>query len=436
MEGDTITMSQQELDRLEIIQKVDDKHLKQPEAAERLGCTTRQVKRLLKSYREKGAKSLVSKKRGKTGNRKHSLEFKAKIMALVHQYYSDFGPTLAAEKLLERHGLKINKETLRQWMVEEQLWTGKHRKKLTTHQQRTRRSCFGELVQIDGSPHDWFEGRAETCCLLVFIDDATSRLLHLRFEPTETTLGYFRATRAYIKQYGRPLTFYGDKSGIFRVNHPETVEGEHETQFGRVARELDIVIICANSPQAKGRVERANLTLQDRLVKELRLRGISDIETANRFLPEFRKDINRRFGVEATAPTDAHRKSCPSEEIMDLLFTFQETRKLSKNLELSYKNLIYQIKTPGQGYGMRGSNVTVCDDKEGNITLLYKNKILEYTTYKKKKHITKITSSKEINHFVDEAVSASGNSTGHKPPKKHPWRQYQIVADKKKSEAA
>ena len=269
-------------------------------------------------------------------------------------------------------------------MIEAGLWKKKSRKHAVIHQQRARRSCLGELVQIDGSPHDWFEGRRGRCCLLVFIDDATSQLLQLRFEETETTQGYFRAAREYFKHHGRPLAFYNDKHGIFRVNRAEAKTGTGETQFGRVMRELGVKIICANSPQAKGRVERANGTLQDRLVKELRLQEINDIDSANAFLPAFMEDYNKRFAATAANATDAHRKTLPKESVLDLIFTLQCQRTLSKNLELSYNNIIYQVKTSGKSYGMRYAKVTVCDNEKGQVTLIYKHKILSYEIFDKK----------------------------------------------------
>ena len=323
-------MSGQEIDRLEVVQKMDARLLSRQTGAQQLGLSMRQTIRLLKGYRQLGVSALISKRRGKTGNRQHDHTLKHKVIEQVKAHYVDFGPTLASEKLKERHQIQINKETLRQWMIEAGLWKKKSRKHAVIHQQRARRSCLGELVQIDGSPHDWFEGRRGRCCLLVFIDDATSQLLQLRFEETETTQGYFRAAREYFKHHGRPLAFYNDKHGIFRVNRAEAKTGTGETQFGRVMRELGVKIICANSPQAKGRVERANGTLQDRLVKELRLQEINDIDSANAFLPAFMEDYNKRFAATAANATDAHRKTLPKESVLDLIFTLQCQRTLSK----------------------------------------------------------------------------------------------------------
>jgi len=210
---------------------------------------------------------------------------------------------------------------------------------------RERRACFGELVQIDGSDHDWFEGRGPRCTLLVYIDDATGELLELWFVPEETFIGYCEASRHYFEFYGKPVTFYSDKHGIFRVNQEQTIGlGSGLTQFGRAMLELDIQIICANSPQAKGRVERVNQTLQDRLVKELRPRGISDIEAGNAYLPEFRQVFNRRFAVVPRSSHNAHRPLLKKENL-DRILTHQETRTLSKNLTVQYNKVIYQIQS-------------------------------------------------------------------------------------------
>jgi len=416
MLGDLVTMSTKELTRLEIIQQVKSRRLKQYEAAKQLGITVRQVRRLLKKHQEEGPAGLASKRRGKAGNRGYSKAFKEKVMNIVRKHYYDFGPTLAVEKLDELHDLSINKETLRQWMIADKLWKGKRRKKVVTHQQRLRRSCLGELVQIDGSPHDWFEGRGPKCCLLVFIDDATSQVMELLFVPVETTQGYMDGLRNYIKHHGLPLAFYSDKHGIFRINIEEAKKGTGETQLGRVLGELGIELIHASSPQAKGRVERSNLTHQDRLVKELRLRGISDIDAANAYLPEYLEAHNKKFAVKAASPENSHRLTLPNEEILNLILSHQEERILSKNLELSYKNVIYQIVHKGQGYAMRRARITVCENKEKEVKLLYKDKLLSYKTLDKKNQREDAVSAKEINQKVDR------RSRGHKPKQDHPWR--------------
>jgi transposase len=424
MKKGVIEMSTGEIDRLSIMQKIVDKRLKQREGALLLNLSKRQMIRLVKAFRREGAAALVSKQRGRSSNRQYSAKFKSETVALIQTHYADFGPTLAVEKLLKRHEINISDETARQWMIAEGLWTPHRRRNTKTHQQRTRRPCFGELVQIDGSPHDWFEGRAKKCCLLVFIDDATSQLLHLRFEPTEATEGYFHSVEAYIRQHGKPVAFYSDRHGIFRVNAPKAL-GDTQTQFGRAMEALDIEIICANTPQAKGRVEKANRTLQDRLVKELRLMGINDIETANAFLPEFIVDFNQRFAVEPANATDAHRPCKLSDEVLKEILCYHTDRKLSKNLELSYDNIIYQVKIKGEGYALRHAQVSVHEHLDGQVSLHYKNRKLDYTTHQKQKRIAAIINAKDLNQKIEDILKYDGRAEGHKPKMEHPWRRYE-----------
>ncbi|HDK6784551.1 TPA: ISNCY family transposase [Klebsiella variicola] len=299
-------MSDKEISRINVIQSVVEKRMRRRDAAHQLALTERQTQRLMNRFRESGAAGLVNLRRGRPGNHRLPESLKLRVLSLLHDHYSDFGPTLAAEKLRERHNITVSVETLRKWMTADGLWVPYSRRRPRVHQPRYRRDCLGELVQIDGSPHDWFEGRAPKCCLLVFIDDATGRLMHLRFGETESAFDYMMATREYLEQHGKPLAFYSDKHGIFRVNNGgSTTTGV--TQFGRVLSELGIELICANSPQAKGRVERANQTLQDRLIKEMRLEGICSIEAANAWLDTFIADFNRRFARPAKYPKDLHR---------------------------------------------------------------------------------------------------------------------------------
>ena len=415
-------MSQSEIERISIIEQVLKKRMKQAKAGELLKISPRQIRRIVSAYRKEGAAGIVSKQRGRTSNHRHSDEMKAEVMDLVHQRYADFGPTLAAEKLLEQHDLSVNRETVRHWMMDAGLWKAKRKKKVKLHQSRQRRACFGELIQLDGSHHDWFEGRSEKCCLLVLIDDATSQLVGLKFEEQETTLGYFRVVREYIERCGRPLSFYSDKASVFRINHPESTH-EGQTQFERAMGELDIELICANSPQAKGRVERANGTLQDRLVKEMRLKGINTIEAANAFLPVFMADYNRRFAVTARSEINAHREELPPVKALDLILSFQHTRILSKNLELSYNNVVYQVQVEGVGYGLRHAKVTVCEDMLGVVTLLYKGRHLAYQCYKKQKRTADVISAKLLTVQVDRAVKRATNPI---PKRDHPWRRYVI----------
>jgi transposase len=259
-----LQMSAKELSRVEVMQKLSEKRMSQKEAGAMLDISTRQIKRLLKAYRKKGATGLVSKQRGRPSHNRLSEDVKKRALNLLKTKYQGFGPTLAHEKLVEKEKLRLSDESVRQLMIAEDLWKARKAKKLVVHQLRERRACFGELVQIDGSPHDWFEGRADPCVLLVFIDDATGKLVQLLFVDSESFFSYAQAAEGYFRQLGKPVAFYSDKHGIFRVNLPSVGTGKALTQFGRAMQELDIEIICANTPQAKGRVERVIQTLQDR----------------------------------------------------------------------------------------------------------------------------------------------------------------------------
>ena len=422
MQGRLFSMSAEELDRLSIVQKIIEKRVTQSIASNQLGLTVRQVKRLIKKYKQSGAEGLISKKRGHVSNRKYTDEKIKEIHALVIMNYYDFGPKFAAEKLFEKHGIKVSKETLRKWMIDWGLWTAKRHKEAKIHPQRERRQCFGELIQIDGSSHDWFEGRGPKCCLYVAIDDATSKICSLHFEPTETTAGYFKLIRKHIDTYGIPLATYSDRHSIFRINLPSASE-DTETQFSRAARELGIEIICAYSAEAKGRVERSNQTHQDRLIKELRLLGISDIETANAYLPTYIEEHNKRFAVKAYSEEDAHRKDRPASDILDLIFSYHYERRLSKNLEISYNNVIYQIKTNTKGYRLRHAKVTICEDLNGKITILHNGKPLDFTRHDRAKHNAEIVDAKQLAVKVELIKK---NAKKYIPPANHPWRHYII----------
>ena len=266
----TGSMNMKEVDRGKVIKALVDKQIKPATAALQLGLTTRQVQRLANQFREGGPAGLISAQRGKTGNRQLKPGLAQEALQLVRDHYADFPPTFACEKLAECHDVVLSKETLRRLMTESGLWTPRGARASILHQPRVRRACLGELVQIDGSRHDWFEGRAPHCALLVYVDDATGRLMQLYFAETETTTGYFEATRRYLGRHGKPRAFYADKAAVFR----SPAQNRHApTQFQRALDELDIELICANSPQAKGRVERMNRSLQARLTRELNRPG-------------------------------------------------------------------------------------------------------------------------------------------------------------------
>lgn len=408
-------MSNREISRLEVMQRLKKKQLTQKEAAQLLGISTRQVKRLWRAYCEKGAKGLVSGRRGKPSNNRLDAEVVQQALDLIQEQYKDFGPTLAHEKLTEVHQLPLSRESVRRIMIEERIWKPKRAKQPPMHQMRERRACFGELVQIDGSDHEWFEDRGPRCTLLVFIDDATGQLLELWFVTHESFFAYCEAARHYFERTGKPVAFYSDKHGIFRVNQEQTLGlGSGLTQFGRAMQELDIQIICANSPQAKGRVERANQTLQDRLVKELRLRGISDMSAGNAYLPEFCEDYNRRFAVAPRSNHDAHRPLLTTENL-DHILSHQETRTLSKILTLQYDKVIYQIQTQRPEYSLRKARVTVCENAQGEIAILYKSRSLEYRLYHMPARQAEVVTSKTLDHQLRQPRPPAAN---------HPWRQY------------
>ena len=409
-----LLMSKKEVNRVNVIRDVKLKRLKQKEAAELLNISPRHTRRLLKRYNDKGEVGLLSRKRGCVSNNKIPQKVKEKIISLLIEHYHDFGPTLASEKLDEVHDIRTSKETIRQWMISEGIWKAKCRKKSYTHQMRARRERFGELIQIDGSPHDWFEGRRPECNLSVFIDDATGEYMEMFFSESETTEAYMETTLEYISEYGIPRAFYSDKHGIFRINKPDPVSGNGLTQFGRAMKTLDIEIIAANTPQAKGRVERANQLLQDRLVKELRLRNISTLEEANEFLKEYREVLNNKFAVKARSSENAHRKVLHTKEELDLIFSLHSTRIISKNLEVQYNNTIYQIQIESSGLTMRGSKVTVCESFTGEVTLLYKGKKMKYKTYKRAEKQLSPKDAKTINKQVDETINKQNGRLGYK----------------------
>jgi transposase len=411
-------MSKKELTRLEVIQKLEEKRLKQKEAAEILGVSERHIRRLLSAYQQEGESGLISKRRGKRSNNQMQPEIKQQAIDLLHSRYADFGPTLAQEKLVEVHELKLAVETVRQIMIAEELWKPRKVKHKPVYQMRLRKACRGELVQIDGSPHAWFEDRGPACSLLVYIDDATGQLMELFFAPAESTFSYFAATRRYLHRHGRPVAFYSDKHGIFKVNVKNALSGSGMTQFGRAMNSLDIEIICANTPQAKGRVERVNETLQDRLVKELRLSEISTIDAANAFVPEYIADFNRRFAVQPRSKHDAHRPQLFSADELNIIFSLQETRTLSKNLTIQYNKVIYQILTNRPTYALRKAQVTVCENSQGQITILYKGNPLLYSVFRKQIRQAQVIMSKDIDTHLNKPRKT------HKPAHDHPWRQY------------
>ena len=416
-----LQMSHAEIDRLQVVQKITAKQITQIEAAQLLGISYRQVKRIVQQYRQHGAISITSKRRGKPSNNKLPVKLKEIILTIIKQKYSDFAPTFAHEKLCQHHDINCCVETVRKWMIEDGLWQVKAQRRACIHQPRERRAQRGELIQIDGSPHDWFEGRSARCNLTVFIDDATGQLMALHFTPTETTQAYMEALDYHIKQHGRPVALYADKHSIFRVNMKHC--DAQRTQFARACKTLDIELIHANTPQAKGRVERANQTLQDRLVKELRLQGINDIESANTYLPLFIEDYNKRFEKSAKSSVDAHREVLHDTQQVQQILSLHSKRTLSKNLTCQYNNVQYQIQSKTKGYRLRYTPVTVIESFEGEITLLNEGKVLSYRTYQLDEQPAIIADEKGINVAVDNAKSQQIAKPKYKPSPDHPWKK-------------
>ena len=417
-----IHMSSKEVNRISILEKLKKKEMKQRKAAEMLGISIRQIRRLLKRYKAHGASGITHALRGTVSNNHADTDALSRAVATVSETYGDFTVTMAHEKLIQFHGFPYGRETLRMALVAAGVWKPTRQPTPVIHSKRERRACEGELVQIDGSPHAWFEDRGEPCTLLVYIDDATGKLKVLLFTPSETTHAYFTATRQYIAQYGKPLAFYSDKHGVFRVNTTKSGSASTEdsnglTQFGRAMEELHIEPIFANSPQAKGRVERVNQTLQDRLVKELRLRNICSIQEANAYLPEFMEEFNNQFAVQPKSTVNMHRPYT-SVDTLDTILVQKHTRILSKTLTVSYGNRIYQIDTERPTYAMRHAKVTVQEDADGHISILYGKQILSchIITMQPK---TAITDTKHVNSIVDQLETRIST----KPALNHPWRQ-------------
>ena len=338
-----IAMSRTEIDRMHVLRDLAAGRITVNEAAQLTRLTRRHVFRLAKAYRERGPSALVSTRRGQPSNRSYPAALRTETLGLITANYADFGPTLACEKLAERHGIHLGVETVRQWMRADGLWRDRRQLLKPVHQPRYRRDCVGELVQIDGSEHWWFEDRGPQCTLLVFIDDATSRLMHLRFVLTESTFDYLRATRAYLERYGKPVAFYSDKHAISRVNSKEAQGGDGMTQFGRALDELTIEIICANAPQSKGRVERCFGTLQDRLGKELRLAGIDTPEAGNAFLPGFLEAHNARFAKTPFSDCNAHRPLTERDNLDDV-FAWREELTVTQSLTLQYDQTLFLLE--------------------------------------------------------------------------------------------
>jgi molybdenum-dependent DNA-binding transcriptional regulator ModE len=362
-------MSQKERVRLSVMKQVQEEELKLVEASEVMGLSYRQAKRIWRRYQLQGDRGLVHAARGRPSKRAKPAQLRARILARYEKRYGDFGPTLAAEYLAQE-GLKVDHETLRRWLLAK--GKPRMRRRRQRHRQwRERKPCFGVMVQLDGSHHDWFEGRAPRCVLMVMVDDATNRVWAQFFEE-ETTRASYDMLEAWVRRWGLPQSLYVDKDSIYRCEGlgsiAEQMAGKGpQTQFGRAMGQLGVELILANSPQAKGRVERMNGTLQDRLVKALRLEGITDMEAANEFLAKkFLPAFNRKFEVQPASQADAHR-GIPRE--LDQVLSWEEQRVVQKDWTVVCQNQWYQLDREHEPLGLAGKKIIVRTLRNGTVQL-------------------------------------------------------------------
>jgi transposase len=394
-------MSKQDLKRIEVLTEVLAGRRTTVSAASVLNVSLRQAQRLLSRYKDGGGAALIHQARGQTASNRINAGVHDYALELVRQNYRDFGPTLAAEALQARHGLEVSRETLRKWMVESGLWLSRKQRR-SFHQPRLRREHHGELIQIDGSEHRWFEDRADPCTLLVFIDDATSKLMQLRFVPSESTDSYFKALRDYLEEHGCPVAFYSDKHSVFRVLRRDAKGGQGMTQFGRALAELNIEILCANSSQAKGRVERANRTLQDRLVKELRLAGISDMDSGNTFLPRFVERFNERFAIRAAKPDNLHRALNIVPSRLNDILCHREQRHVGQQLTFHYDRKQIILDRSDISEDLAGQYVELYDFADRPLEVRWKGISLPYRVFSKDQRVshTAIVENKRLGHAL------------------------------------
>ena len=418
---DIIMASQKELKRLHIMQKVIEGTLKQIEASKMLSLSIRQTGRILIRVKEEGPQGVVHRSRGRQSNRKTPQELKDRVIELYRQNYEGFGPTLAQEKLLERDGISISDETLRGWLIKEALWK-KKRKGRQHRQWRQRKDRKGEMIQMDGSHHDWFEGRGPVCVLMGYIDDATGQV-YSRFYDYEGTIPAMDSFKRYIKKHGIPMSLYLDKHGAYRSTAEPTIAEQLSgtgpvSEFGRALKELGVRLIHANSPQAKGRVERLFNTLQDRLVKEMRLRGISSIVEANKFLSEYLARHNRRFSKVAAQTENLHRP-IPKGLNLDRIFCIKTERTLRNDFTIAYDRKLYQIEET-----VSASKLMVEQYINGTMAIWCRNKRVKFRQIdvrpaKPQKQMPLIRRSKVVI-----------------PAKDHPWKNFLFGSKRLKNKAA
>jgi len=413
-----IIMSLKEVKKYDIIKKLIAGELNGSEASNLLNVTVRHIRRLKRKVGQNGIKGLIHGNRGGTGNRKIPDEERQRIIKLLHEYYYDFGPTLASEKLDERHGIKRDKGTIRSIMIGENLWRLRRKKEETRREWRQRKASEGEMIQYDGSYEYWFESRNEKCCLLAGIDDASGKVW-AKFDDHEGVEPTFGFWRGYIERFGKPYSVYVDKFSTYSMNHKLAKENPDTlTQFERAMETgLNIEIIHARSAPAKGRVERLFKTLQDRLAKELRLNNVSAITEANRFLEEeFIPKFNARFMVEPRTKTDLHKGLTEKEKNnLDSVFSRQYERVVRNDFTVGHKKNCYQLEE-SQSVAIRKQDVVTVEEKmDKSVYFKLRGKYLNYKLLPKRP--------KKINADKNKLQWALAHSSNYKPPADHPWRQ-------------
>jgi hypothetical protein len=416
-------LSSKELERVEVLSRVKSGNVKLVEAAELLGLSYRQAKRVWRRYKQGGAKALQHRGCGRASNRGYGKKYRGRVLRRYSEQYADFGPTLAAEQLAEE-GWVVSRQTLARWLRAAGLWSGARRRK-RYRQRRARREHFGELVQLDGSFHEWLEERAGRQCLMHMVDDATSKA-EGRFYPQETIWAAVGVLRRWIEKYGIPRALYTDWKNVYvrEATECEKQAGEMAlTQFGRMCRQLGIRIIAANSPQAKGRVERAHGTHQDRLVKKLRLAGIADYQSANRYLDEhYLADHNRRFARQPASTTDYHRR-CPTTRQLDEVFWLEEERVVSADWVVSYKTRLLQLERQSRHYAPARSRVVVRENQQGELAVVYRGRALRF-----KEIFVPATPAAAPADTVHRLNTRGGRRGGNgvasraRPSPQHPWK--------------
>jgi len=407
-------MNVKEADRYRILMAVMAKEITLREASAFLKISYRQASRLKAEFSANGVKALISRKRGRTGNRAMRIDQEKDIIDIICKNYREYGPTLLSEKLEEKHKIKVSNEKIRQLLLKHDIPYKKRNRKNRAHQRRQRRNSDGELEQTDASIHAWFEDRAPKCVLHLSIDDATSEIKAARFGEQETTENYWLMFEDYFQRHGLPRALYVDCRGVFKVNQKNCED--NITQFKRSMNEIEIDVIFASSPQAKGRVERVNGTLQDRLVKELRERNISSIEEANAYLPEYIEKYNKKFAKPAASPFNAHRPLDQKKDLKRILCK-KHDRMVSGNLEVQFEKEIYQLEKTKETIHLIGSKVKVLKTLEGKILIEHRGKLIPYKRWEE------IPYKKPEKPLCElEAEWERSLKKGWTPPNNHYWK--------------